>query len=237
MVTEAKLNLAANPIINLFGAISTASIANGSVTNVKLAVGVLSADTTGRALVANGFTTLPMLSATIGISQSYLDDTTRLDAAGYAAGTTTAGAIAATLGTIPAGYFAGMTVKILIDTTNTGATTLNLNALGAKNIYKNVNVALAAGDLVAGAVVTMIYDGTNFQIPTPPQPSFYRAGTFSGSGTFSITFSSAVPNTNYAAVFNQYFQGLSVVSKTVNGFTLTIASGTVSGDYVIIPYK
>jgi len=60
IVTEDKLNLAANPIINLFGSISSASIANGSVTTAKLAVGVISADAAGATLVANGALTTAM---------------------------------------------------------------------------------------------------------------------------------------------------------------------------------
>ena len=55
---------------------------------------------------------------------------------------------------------------------NTGAATINLtphggSALGAKAIKKNVGTALASGDIAAGAKVSMIYDGTNFQMTSP----------------------------------------------------------------------
>jgi len=53
--------------------------------------------------------------------------------------------------------------------TNTGAATLNINAIGATAVTKNGATALAAGDLVAGKAAAVYYDGTQFQLlnPTP----------------------------------------------------------------------
>lgn len=185
ILTPAILRLIAQPTILLNGTIGAASLADGSVTTAKLADGALSADTLGEGKMADGYLLVTKIAtgtftadstgrlpfASGWLNQTLMDDTTRLDAAGYAAGTTTVtagppatGAIAATLGTAPGGYFAGMTVKILLDVTNPGATTLNLNALGAKNILKNVSQALAPGDLVLGDIATLIYDGTQFQL-------------------------------------------------------------------------
>lgn len=50
--------------------------------------------------------------------------------------------------------------------TNTGATTLNINSLGAKAIQNN-GTALVGGELAAGQVVSVRYDGTQFQLMTP----------------------------------------------------------------------
>ena len=47
---------------------------------------------------------------------------------------------------------------------NTGAATLNLNSLGAIPLRKNVNEVLIAGDIPAGSIMVVSYDGTNFQI-------------------------------------------------------------------------
>ncbi len=47
---------------------------------------------------------------------------------------------------------------------NTGAATLNLNSLGAIAIKKNVSEALTSGDIKAGQIIPLAYDGTNFQI-------------------------------------------------------------------------
>ena len=47
--------------------------------------------------------------------------------------------------------------------TNTGAATLNVDGIGAVNLRRGSN-ALVAGDLVAGNINTVAYDGTNFQV-------------------------------------------------------------------------
>lgn len=60
-------------------------------------------------------------------------------------------------------YTAGDTYVIKFDTVNDGASTLNINGQGAKNIYKNTNFPIAAGDIKANQIVELVYDGTNFQ--------------------------------------------------------------------------
>jgi hypothetical protein len=47
---------------------------------------------------------------------------------------------------------------------NTGASTLNINGLGAVNISKNNVVPIVGGDIAAGQQFIAIYDGTNFQL-------------------------------------------------------------------------
>ncbi|NBP01606.1 MAG: hypothetical protein EBU90_16025 [Proteobacteria bacterium] len=45
----------------------------------------------------------------------------------------------------------------------TAYTALNINSLGALNIYKNTSIPLSSGDIKAGKVITVTYDGSNFQ--------------------------------------------------------------------------
>ena len=47
---------------------------------------------------------------------------------------------------------------------SSGASTLNVNALGAKNIKKKNDQDIAAGDIEQNAIVSVIYDGTSFQM-------------------------------------------------------------------------
>jgi hypothetical protein len=47
---------------------------------------------------------------------------------------------------------------------NTGASTLNINGLGAVNIAKNNVVPIIGGDIAANQQFIAIYDGTNFQL-------------------------------------------------------------------------
>jgi hypothetical protein len=64
----------------------------------------------------------------------------------------------------PTAYFKYMTVVTKIANTNTGASTLNVNALGPKNIVHVDGSILTAAELKANSVVCFIYDGTNFQM-------------------------------------------------------------------------
>ncbi|WP_316815848.1 hypothetical protein [Pedobacter nyackensis] len=61
-------------------------------------------------------------------------------------------------------YSLGQVFYIKITTANTGASTLNLNGLGAKALVKDASTALVAGDLLANKVYTVYYDGVNFQV-------------------------------------------------------------------------
>lgn len=63
-----------------------------------------------------------------------------------------------------AAYAAGQVFHFTAQTVNTGAATLNVNGLGAKAILKEHDVALANGDIEAGQIVTVVYDGTQFQM-------------------------------------------------------------------------
>jgi hypothetical protein len=78
---------------------------------------------------------------------------------GTASGTDT---YAATIANVT-GYNTNDGFIIKFTNSNTGAATLNINGLGAKNIFKSVNVALSSGDIKAGQELVVVYDGVNFQ--------------------------------------------------------------------------
>jgi len=63
-----------------------------------------------------------------------------------------------------AAYTTGASYYFSPANTNTGAVTINIDSLGAKSITKNGTTALGAGDLTAGRVSVMVYDGTQFQL-------------------------------------------------------------------------
>ena len=62
------------------------------------------------------------------------------------------------------GYVAGQMFTFKAANANTGASTLNVNALGTKDLKKNHDVALASGDIEQYQLVTAVYDGTRFQV-------------------------------------------------------------------------
>jgi len=82
----------------------------------------------------------------------------------YAADSGGSDAYAITLAPAITAYVTGQLFLFKANTINTGAATLNVNGLGAKTIKKNVSSDLATGDILAGQLVKVIYDGTNFQL-------------------------------------------------------------------------
>lgn len=85
--------------------------------------------------------------------------------------------ITATASPTLAAYAAGQTFRFTSAGANTGPATLNISSLGAKSITKNGTTALVAGDIPSGKVVTVTYDGTQFQLS-----SFYPSGSITLSG-------------------------------------------------------
>lgn len=83
----------------------------------------------------------------------------------YAADTGAANAYVVALPHTLAAYTAGLSIRVKITNANTGASTINVDSLGVKTITRFSGDPLQSGDLPAGGVVTLTYDGTNFQTP------------------------------------------------------------------------
>lgn len=92
----------------------------------------------------------------------------------------TADAILLTPSPVITAYVAGQEFSFVVGSSNTTATTVNINAVGVKSITKQGATALVAGDLASGALVAIEYDGTQFQLKNPRTSS-------SGGGALTIT--------------------------------------------------
>jgi hypothetical protein len=115
-------------------------------------------------------------------------------------------------------YATGNLFSFVAANTNTGATTINLNSLGAKSITKSGTTALVAGDLVSGQVYLIEYDGTRFQLVNP---SVVAAG--------GVAYT-AVKTANYTAVNND-----GVLTNTTGGsFTVTLPTSPTVGNIVVV---
>lgn len=97
----------------------------------------------------------------------------------YAADAEASDAYAIDLSPTPAAYYNGMVVNFKANTANTGTATLNVNSLGAKTIKKHHDQDLATGDIESGQIVTVVYDGTNFQM----QSQSGKSAEILGDGT------------------------------------------------------
>jgi len=91
-------------------------------------------------------------------------DTVATHLADYATDTGVANAYVIALNPAPVFYEIGKIYKFKATNANTGASTFAIGALTATAIRKNVSVALVAGDIPAGGIIPVVYDGTNFQL-------------------------------------------------------------------------
>ena len=124
----------------------------------------------------------------------------------------------ATVTTPSTGYLLtfGYTVVLQAGVTNTGPMTLNINGLGARNVFKfsaSGPIALSSGDFVAGQMAVVIYDGTEFQLILP----------------------SSLPSLTQ---INQTLSGGAIVNTSVNGNLGTPAgSSTVTINCGLVPLQ
>lgn len=116
-------------------------------------------------------------------------------------------ALTANLNPTLTAYTAGNVFYFVVGSTNTGAMTINIDGLGVKDIKRLGSVALGAGDLVAGQVALIVYNGTNFQL--------LDANAFSNL---------RVSDTLTVAAYTETVAAYSTVGATQ---TLSIAVGTV----------
>jgi hypothetical protein len=119
--------------------------------------------------------------------------------------------------------------------TNTGAVTININGLGAKDITKQGTTALVSGDIPSGIVVNIVYDGTRFQMQGFPATlsltsltvtgtATFASGTWSGTGAAWTNSSSGNPTIDYTNSTSD------VASAKIRFFKSRSGGTTNSGD-------
>jgi len=114
------------------------------------------------------------------IKMSLANDYVRLP--GYATTAGLANAYTATLSPAPTAYTEGMAIAVKINVANTSASTIDVNSLGAKAIKKVNGNDVTAGNLKAGGIYTLRYNGTAFILQGEggggnAQPADVRAGS------------------------------------------------------------
>ncbi|MDE2105064.1 MAG: hypothetical protein KGL39_47940 [Patescibacteria group bacterium] len=128
-------------------------------------------------------------------------------------------AIKATLTPAPTALTEGMTLRFLSAGANaTTAVTLQINALTAVSVVKNGAAPLAVGDIPANGIVTVTYDGTNFQLVTVINIAMLDArygplkiNTLSANTTLDATYQGSV--NNITAITTQTLPALSTLAS------------------------
>ena len=99
----------------------------------------------------------------------------------YVTSTGSANAYVLTLTPAPAAYVAGQKFTFKANFANTGAATVNVNSLGAKDLERYGSIPLVTGEIRVDQIVTIVYDGTQFQtisINDVPVPVASKFGAF-----------------------------------------------------------
>jgi hypothetical protein len=86
----------------------------------------------------------------------------------------------------------------------TNSVTLNINSLGAKNVLKSGATPIVPGDIAAGQMVTVVYDGTQFELVSPA--SIPGHGNCILTVTSSTTLTLAPYNGNKLIINGSYYQ-------------------------------
>jgi hypothetical protein len=199
----------------------------------------LAAGTSAQVLTANGVGALPTYQTLSTVSVAQVQN----EAYSYAADSGSANAYAITLASAPASYTAGQVFYFKATNANTTASTLNVNSLGVKSIVKNGSTALVANDILAGQLVTVAYDGTNFQMESPvgtsaaPQyatsgstTQYTSAAQVSGTSTISKSFTLLVPGVveiDYDFKIS-VADGVSAITLALGTFTTNVPSLALS---------
>src|ERR1017187_2597955 len=140
-----------------------------------------------------------------------------------------------------ASYVAGQIFNIKANFTNTGASTINVSAIGAQAIKRIDGSALIGGEIVSGSIYTLIYDGTNFVMVgklSVPQEAETPSGTINSS---NVTFNLAhtpLPAASLQLFLNGAYQVQGGgMDYTISGATITFAVAPPTGQKLRAHYK
>lgn len=143
--------------------------------------------------------------------------------AGTSAGTDT---ITATLSPAITAYVAGQRYHFKAGGTNTGAATINLNSVGAKDIKKGAagSTALGAGDITSGGSYSLIYDGTNFILENPGLAA--NVSAFMATVLDDASAGDARTTLGLGTISTQAADNVAITGGAISGITdLAVADG------------
>ena len=102
---------------------------------------------------------------------------------------------------------AGLTLTVKVAQTNTGPTTLNLNAGGAVSVIDSFGNTLSSNTLVAGSIYNFVYNGSKWQL----------AGGSGSGGSLSTTYADTFTCTAGQTAFT-----LSANPNSINNLTVSL---------------
>ncbi len=151
----------------------------------------------------------------------------------YGADTGTASTLVVTLDPVPLGYSSGLKVLVLKNpavAANAGASTLNVNGLGNKDIVRPNGLPMRQGDMAPGSLCLFAYDGTQFQLIAGGNSFQQTMPGQNGSISYSVAgvYDWVVPAGIFAVLARIWGPGGGGGGSSVGAFA---ASGAGGGEY------
>lgn len=124
----------------------------------------------------------------------------------------------------------GQMIQLTPVNTNTGAVTLDINSIGAKQVVRINGLQFASGQFVAGTPYVLIYDGTKFICLNAPVDSGSAPATIGPSTGNTVSGGTHTHNLDLAANYtwtgNHTFNG--TLSGNLSGNATTATSATTA---------
>jgi len=125
-------------------------------------------------------------------------------------------------------YHQGFPLRVLVAYDNSGATQINVNGLGLRDIKRSDGSALQAGDIKAGMIANLVDTGTVYQlqnplIGTPSTANTYQtdipyvADTSGVANTITAVYSPAI-----TSITEGKFISVKVANKNTSGVTINV---------------
>ena len=138
-------------------------------------------------------------------------------------------------------HVGGQVIWFKASAANTGASTLNVNGIGVKDIKKNHGQALIADDIVANQLIGVVYDATTGDFEMVTMPAMIVAnltGNVTGNASGSALTVTQAAQTAITSVGT--LTALQVDNININGNAITSTAGTdltispVSGQQIVL---
>jgi hypothetical protein len=171
---------------------------------------------------------LPALASRLGSNWYYYPSYVKKYAVDSGTVNTMVAALSPAPGTLAS--LLGIPINVKVANTNTGTTTLNLNSFGAVTLVTGNNtIAIPPGLITAGSIISVIYDGTHFQLISSGSPGlvFLAAPlTINVATSGNDTTGNGTSAAPFASINGAWQYLLQTYNVNSYGVTIQVANGT-----------
>ena len=124
------------------------------------------------------------------------------------------------------GFAAGQKFAFLAANVSSGASTLNVSGLGVKNVYYQ-NAAISGAMIKAGALILVVYDGTQFQMLSPANTFLSGTVAIANGGTGATSAAAAATALGVGTGSSPQFTAVNIGAATDTTIT-RVSAGVIA---------